>query len=67
MSSVDEHKNKARGPVAVAIVTVSDTRTPETDVNGQYLRQQLAAAGHAVVAYRLIRDEPAEVDAVMDE
>jgi molybdopterin adenylyltransferase len=67
MSSSLEHKQKARGPVAVAIVTVSDTRTPETDVNGQYLREQLAAGGHRVVAYRLIRDEPEQVAAVLDE
>lgn len=67
MASVDEHKNKARGPVAVALVTVSDTRTVESDVNGRYLRAVLEEAGHRVAAYRLIRDEPAEVDAVLDE
>jgi molybdenum cofactor biosynthesis protein B len=67
MSTAAEHKKKARGPVAVAIVTVSDTRTVETDVNGQYLREQLEAAGHRVVAYWLIKDEPAQVDAVMEE
>ncbi len=64
-----EHKHKAaeRGAVRLAIVTVSDTRTPETDVNGDYLRTQIAAAGHAVSAYRLIKDEPAQVVAVLDE
>lgn len=68
-TSVDQHKQNARrqGPVAVGLVTVSDTRTVETDVNGQYLRQEIEKAGHRVAAYRLIRDEPAQVDAVLDE
>ncbi len=66
-----EHKANAKAAgheaVKLAIVTVSDTRTPETDVNGEYLRAQIAAAGHTVTAYRLIKDEPAQVVAVLDE
>lgn len=67
--SSETHREIAaeRGPVAVAIVTVSDTRTPETDVNAHYLREQLGAAGHRVVAYRLIKDEPTQVSGVLDE
>lgn len=67
--STEQHRRAAaeRGPVGVAIVTVSDTRTPETDVNGAYLRERIAAAGHAVSAYRVVRDEPAEVTAALDE
>lgn len=68
-SSSDQHRAAALtgGPIAIAIVTVSDTRTPETDVNAHYLRTQIAAAGHTVVAYRLIKDEPDQVVAVLDE
>lgn len=64
-----DHKAKAAvtGPVPVAIVTVSDSRTPETDVNGQYLRAAITAVGHVVVDYRLIRDEPEEVTAVLNQ
>ena len=56
-----------RGPVKIAIVTVSDSRTPESDVNAAYLRQQIEEAGHLVTAYRLIKDEPEQVIAVLDE
>ena len=52
----------ARGPVPVAVVTVSDSRTEETDTNGAWLRQAIEAAGHRVAGYRLIRDEPGEVE-----
>jgi molybdenum cofactor biosynthesis protein B len=67
--SASEHRKNAaaRGPVAVAVVTVSDTRTPETDVNGQYLRGAVEAAGHVVHSTRIVRDEPAEVEAALEE
>ncbi|MFZ4816668.1 MAG: MogA/MoaB family molybdenum cofactor biosynthesis protein, partial [Phototrophicaceae bacterium] len=62
-----EHRDKAgHAPIGVGIVTVSDTRTPETDVNGHYLRQQLTAAGHIVAAYQIIKDEPDQVAAALN-
>ncbi|MBP8973858.1 MAG: molybdenum cofactor biosynthesis protein MoaB [Anaerolineae bacterium] len=68
-SSSTQHKATAaqQGPVPIAIVTVSDTRTPESDVNAAYLREQIAAAGHRVVAYRIIKDEAGQVADVLDE
>jgi molybdenum cofactor biosynthesis protein B len=68
-SSSQHHKTKAaeRGPVAVAMVTVSDTRTPETDENAAYLREQITAAGHHVAAYRLIQDDAAQITGILDE
>ncbi|HEX5871552.1 MAG TPA: molybdenum cofactor biosynthesis protein B [Longimicrobium sp.] len=54
-----------RGPVAVALVTVSDSRTEETDTNGTWLRGAVEAAGHHVEGYRVIRDEPEQVEAAL--
>jgi molybdopterin adenylyltransferase len=66
--SANEHREKAgHGVVTLGIVTVSDTRTPETDVNRQYLEARLQEMGHRVMAYRLIKDEPDQVAAVLDE
>ena len=67
-SSSVQHRSLAakQGPVAMAIVTVSDTRTPENDVNAAYLRQQIVKAGHRVVAYHLIKDEIEQVNRVLD-
>ena len=67
--SSDRHHRLAeeRGPAGIAIVTVSDSRTPETDTNGIWLREAIAAAGHVPAGYRLIRDEPAEVEAALEE
>jgi molybdopterin adenylyltransferase len=68
-SSSEQHRAAAfeLGPVPVALVTVSDTRTPETDVNRAYLAGEIEKAGHALVAYRLLRDEPADILAALDE
>jgi molybdenum cofactor biosynthesis protein B len=57
----------AEGPITVGVVTVSDTRTPEDDVNGDFLRERIAAAGAVVAGYRVVRDEPDEVRAAVDE
>lgn len=66
-SSEQHHRLAAeRGPVPVAVVTVSDSRTPETDTNGHYLRQAIEAAGHRVTAYHLIPDDPARVVEALD-
>lgn len=67
--STNEHREKAKslGVIGIAIITVSDTRTEATDVNGKWLREQITALGHAVTGYRIIRDEPDQVAAVLDE
>ena len=41
----------------IAILTVSDTRTLETDTSGALLAERLAQAGHALAARELIRDD----------
>ncbi len=66
--STQEHREKAgHGPVTIAIVTVSDTRTPDTDQNRHYIEKRMDELGHTVAAYRLIKDEPDQVSAVLEE
>lgn len=66
--SYQEHKQRAREtPVRCAVVTVSDTRTEETDHSGALMRARLTEAGHTVAAYRLVPDEPARIEALLDE
>ena len=66
--SASFHKTRAseRGPVGIAIVTVSDSRTRETDVNGQYLRGQIEETGHKVIKYHLIKENPHQVEASLE-
>jgi molybdopterin adenylyltransferase len=67
--SAEEHRHKAesQGSVPLAIVTVSDTRTPETDTSGQIIRTLAEAAGHRVVGHRIVKDEPMQVEAALEE
>lgn len=68
MGAADHRQQAAgQGSVPLAIVTVSDTRTPETDVSGNLIRQLAEAAGHTVIAHRIVRDEPEQVSAALSE
>ena len=58
-----EHKSHAPASVACFVLTVSDSRTPETDTGGQAIRQLLEGAGHQVTGHALVKDEPAQVTA----
>jgi molybdopterin adenylyltransferase len=49
-----------------AVVTLSDTRTEATDTSGTALRRILAEAGHEVVHYQVIKDEPGDWRALLD-
>lgn len=59
--AVSEHKADAPRQVTVAVVTVSDTRTELTDTGGRAIADLLAAAGHAVAARTIVKDEPDEI------
>jgi molybdenum cofactor biosynthesis protein B len=51
--------------VGVAVLTVSDTRTEATDTSGLYLRDAALAAGHQVVAKRIVKDDIYDIRAVV--
>jgi molybdenum cofactor biosynthesis protein B len=44
-------------PLAIAVLTVSDTRTMETDTSGGLLVERLTAAGHRLAGRALVRDD----------
>jgi molybdenum cofactor biosynthesis protein B len=46
---------------ALALLTVSDTRTPSNDGSGTLARALLEEAGHRIVDYRIVRDEPERI------
>ncbi|TVQ30356.1 MAG: MogA/MoaB family molybdenum cofactor biosynthesis protein [Phycisphaeraceae bacterium] len=53
--------------VACAVLTVSDTRTPETDKGGDLVARLLEEAGHEVVERAIVPDESARIGAWIDE
>jgi molybdenum cofactor biosynthesis protein B len=56
-----EHKAQSPTSIRCAVLTVSDTRTEATDTGGKAIATLLAEAGHEVVAKRILRDEPMQV------
>jgi molybdenum cofactor biosynthesis protein B len=63
-----KHHHRASAPVSVAttVITVSDTRTLETDTGGALVVSQLQAAGHAVRARHIVHDEPDDIRAAVE-
>src|SRR5690606_30509393 len=61
--SVHSHRASAPASINCAVLTISDTRTPETDKGGDALVRLLTEAGHAVRSRGLVPDEPARVQA----
>ena len=56
-----EHRANAPRAIGCFVLTISDTKTPETDTSGALIRELLTAAGHRVVDARIVRDEPVDV------
>ncbi|HEX8642864.1 MAG TPA: molybdenum cofactor biosynthesis protein B [Allosphingosinicella sp.] len=50
-------------PVRIAVLTVSDTRTPETDSSGAYLAGAIEVAGHVVAARAIVPDDASAIRA----
>ncbi|NJP10922.1 MAG: MogA/MoaB family molybdenum cofactor biosynthesis protein [Leptolyngbyaceae cyanobacterium RU_5_1] len=57
------HPDTQETPINCAVITVSDTRTVETDRSGQLIQQLLLDEGHQIVAYALVKDEPTQIQA----
>ena len=60
-----EHKSHAPRSIGCVVITCSDTRTPETDTSGYHIMHMLKDAGHSIVAYHLVKDEPAKIKATI--
>ena len=55
--SHQEHKRASPSNIRCHVLTVSDTRTVETDTGGRLLRELLTGDGHEVVGHAIVPDE----------
>ncbi|WP_079510053.1 MogA/MoaB family molybdenum cofactor biosynthesis protein [Mesobacillus jeotgali] len=55
--STQEHKQAAPSQVRCKVITVSDTRTTDTDKSGKLMIEMLESAGHKIVDYVIVKDE----------
>jgi len=52
-------------PVRCAVLTVSDTRTTETDRGGDTAQRLLESQGHAIIARAIVRDEATAIESAV--
>lgn len=63
----ESHKEAAGEPsIRCAIVTVSDTRTEETDKSGSIIREKLETSNHEVVYYTIVPDDTGRIDTELE-
>jgi len=62
-----EHRKAAPAIVRCYVVTISDTRTEETDAGGQAIIDLLTEAGHVIRGRKIVRDEPDLVQVTVTE
>lgn len=61
------HRDPESGRLAVAVITVSDTRTPETDRGGDRLERLASEAGHHIARRSIVPDEAGRIDAMITD
>ncbi|HMP02743.1 MAG TPA: MogA/MoaB family molybdenum cofactor biosynthesis protein [Gemmatales bacterium] len=53
--------------IGLAVFTLSDTRTPQTDTSGQAIRELAEAEGHSVVLQQIVPDDGDQIRAALQE
>jgi molybdopterin adenylyltransferase len=64
--TLQPHPDSTPITVNCAVMTITDTRILETDKSGQLTKQLLVKAGHKVIDYTILKDEPAQIRAQME-
>lgn len=66
MRAPAEHKQHAPRSVRCFVLTVSDTRTADTDTSGRAIAELLTAAGHLVSGRTIVKDDPTQVRGIVE-
>ena len=61
LKTFEEHRAEGPDAVTCGVLTVSDTRTEETDTSGKLIMNMLRDMGHQVSFYRIVKDEPTQI------
>jgi molybdenum cofactor biosynthesis protein B len=63
-----QHKTDAKSISArCAVITLSDTRTEETDISGRRIRELLESDGHTAARYAILPDDPEQLAPLLDQ
>jgi molybdopterin adenylyltransferase len=59
--SIDQHRRAAPTSVRCFVLTISDSRTEETDISGDTVAGLLTTSGHVIGGRAIVKDEPSAV------
>jgi molybdenum cofactor biosynthesis protein B len=65
--AVEAHRASSPASVRCFALTISDSRTAETDTSGRAIAEMLGGAGHQLVGHAIVRDEPSAVRRILYE
>ena len=65
--SVQKHREASPEKIRVAVLTVSDTRTPETDTGGNVIVELMQGAGHEISHREIVKDDAPRIEVVLQE
>ncbi|MCP3025436.1 molybdenum cofactor biosynthesis protein B [Halobacillus sp. A5] len=63
--SVEQHKQDAPSTIRCMIITVSDTRTIETDRSGNYIASELIKGDHEIIDHLIVQDDSLKIKAAV--
>ena len=65
--SVEKHREASPEQVRVAVLTISDTRTPETDTGGNAIVDLMKEAGHEIPRREIVKDDAPLIEVFLQE
>ncbi|MEM7473454.1 MAG: MogA/MoaB family molybdenum cofactor biosynthesis protein [Planctomycetota bacterium] len=66
-TSTQEHRDAAPSALNFAVITVSDTRTLETDKSGQLIVHSMQEGGYQLTERVIVRDEPEQIRGAVEQ
>ncbi len=64
--SAEKHRKASPERVRVAVLTISDTRTPETDTGGNIIVDSMRKAGHEIVHREIVKDDAPRIKKILE-
>jgi molybdenum cofactor biosynthesis protein B len=65
--SVEKHREASPDKISVAVLTISDTRTPKTDSGGNIIVELMREAGHEISRREIVKDDAPRIKEVLEE
>ncbi|MDQ3737029.1 MAG: MogA/MoaB family molybdenum cofactor biosynthesis protein [Actinomycetota bacterium] len=65
--SARKHREASPDHIRIAVLTISDTRTSETDTGGNTIVDLMQGAGHEVERHEIVRDDVPRIEEVLAE